>query len=101
VIHEGRKKPIRFVSFGLGEGHAAHEALGEQHTPDPRPYAWYVRVPDLMAKRRLLHEERGRADPAEHPLPAAPVTGDPAGLRRGSRSIDPASFCCWDLKTEE
>lgn len=48
-----REKPINNISYELGEGHPMYQALGRQLERQNRPYAWYVRVPDLRGF--LLH----------------------------------------------
>ena len=42
--------PLNEISFFLGSGHPVYEVLGETLAPfyEP-PYAWYVRVPDILA----------------------------------------------------
>ncbi|HEY6285834.1 MAG TPA: GNAT family N-acetyltransferase [Ktedonobacteraceae bacterium] len=42
--------PFHEISFWLGSAHPVYEALGETLAPyyEP-PYAWYVRVPDVLA----------------------------------------------------
>lgn len=47
-----KDKPM-VISYALGESHPAYEALGRDLGQWRRPYAWYVRVPDLA--RFLLH----------------------------------------------
>jgi hypothetical protein len=47
VLHEKEEKRLIGVSFGLGQGHPVYQALGRQLEPQRRPYAWYIRVPDL------------------------------------------------------
>ncbi len=41
--------PIISISFGLGEVHPLYTALGNQLERLDRPYAWYMRVPDIAA----------------------------------------------------
>lgn len=42
-----RPKPITNISFSLGTEHAAYTALGTQLERQTRPYAYYIRVPDI------------------------------------------------------
>lgn len=43
-------EPLREIAFSLGRTHPVYEALGESLAPVyERPYAWYVRIPDLPA----------------------------------------------------
>jgi hypothetical protein len=46
-LNPSREKPITDIYFNLGETHPAYEALGRQLEKQSRPYAFYVRVPDL------------------------------------------------------
>jgi hypothetical protein len=48
-LKEKEEKQLRGVYFGLGQGHAIYESLGRQLEEQRRPYAWYIRVPDLPA----------------------------------------------------
>lgn len=42
--------PLNAISFALGSKHPLYEALGETLAPlYELPYAWYVRVPDVLA----------------------------------------------------
>ena len=43
------EKRLLGINFGLGQGHPIYEALGKQLEPQRRPYAWFIRVPDLPA----------------------------------------------------
>ena len=47
--------PLNEISFWLGSQHPVYEVLGEALAPfyEP-PYAWYVRVPDMMAFLRHI-----------------------------------------------
>ena len=40
-------KPRTSFGFRLGASHPAYEALGNRLPDQPKPYAWYLRVPDL------------------------------------------------------
>ncbi len=51
---EKEKKRLRGVYFGLGQGHAIYQAFGSQLEEQRRPYAWYIRVPDLPAFLRHI-----------------------------------------------
>jgi hypothetical protein len=48
-LNPSREKPATDIYFNLGEAHPAYEALGRQLEKQARPYAFYVRVPDLFA----------------------------------------------------
>lgn len=47
--------PLHEISFWLGSAHPVYEVLGEAMAPfyEP-PYAWYVRVPDILAFMRHI-----------------------------------------------
>ena len=45
--NQERKKPITNINFSLGESHPVYDALGSQLEKGQKPYAWYIRVPDL------------------------------------------------------
>ena len=49
VLFEADEKRLRGIFFNLGQGHSIYEALGHQLEEQRRPYAWYIRVPDLPA----------------------------------------------------
>jgi hypothetical protein len=49
-----RRKPITHITFHLGELHPVYEALGPELEKLQKPYAWYIRVPDLEAFLRLI-----------------------------------------------
>ena len=53
-LYEKEEKRLRGVFFGLGQGHPIYEALGRQLEEQRRPYAWYIRVPDLPAFLRHI-----------------------------------------------
>lgn len=44
-----RDKPITNVNFVLGSVHPVYQALGNQLERQLRPYAYYIRVPDISA----------------------------------------------------
>lgn len=46
-LNKGRKKPISHISFGLKTDHPVFKALDPQLEKSRKPYAWYMRVPDL------------------------------------------------------
>ena len=50
-LNEGRvpEKKLTSIHFNLGEDHPLYEALGRDLERQNRPYAWYVRVPDIPA----------------------------------------------------
>ena len=47
-------KQITHISFNLGEEHPAYDSLGRGLEKLNRPYAWYVRVPDVPAFLRHI-----------------------------------------------
>lgn len=61
---------LRGISFILRGAHPIYEVLGQQIAPlVEAPYAWYVRVPDLLAFLRLIApvlEKRLAASPAAY-----------------------------------
>jgi ribosomal protein S18 acetylase RimI-like enzyme len=54
VLEEKEEKRLRGTYFGLSQGHPVYEALGRQLEEQRRPYAWYMRVPDLPAFLRHI-----------------------------------------------
>jgi predicted acetyltransferase len=46
-INLERKKQITSINFRLGESHPVYDALGSQLEKGQKPYAWYIRIPDL------------------------------------------------------
>ena len=46
-LNKEREKPITRIVLGLGAMHPAYVALGRQLEKAQKPYAWYIRVPDL------------------------------------------------------
>lgn len=47
--------PLQGITFNLGGSHPLYDILGKQFTAtSEKPYAWYIRVPDLPAFLRLL-----------------------------------------------
>lgn len=54
VLLEKEGKRLRGIFFALGLGHPIYEALGSQLEEQRRPYAWYIRVPDLPAFLRHI-----------------------------------------------
>lgn len=53
-LQQKEDKRLRGVYFGLGQGHPIYEAMGRQLEEQRRPYAWYIRVPDLPAFLRHI-----------------------------------------------
>lgn len=49
TLNETREKPITRVHFMLGQSHPLLTALDPDLEKPRRPYAWYIRVPDLPA----------------------------------------------------
>jgi predicted acetyltransferase len=54
TLNESREKKITNISFSLGEAHPLYEALGDDLERPIKPYAWYVRVPDVPAFLRHI-----------------------------------------------
>jgi hypothetical protein len=54
VLKAKEEKQLSGISFGLGQGHPIYEALGRQLDEQRRPYAWFIRVPDLPAFLRHI-----------------------------------------------
>ncbi len=56
TLNENRepKKQLTNINFRLGEDHPLYEALGPDLEKQLRPYAWYVRVPDIPAFLRHI-----------------------------------------------
>lgn len=48
------EKQLSHITFILGEEHPLYEALGQDVEKQIRPYAWYVRVPDLPSFLRHI-----------------------------------------------
>jgi hypothetical protein len=48
-LNKSRKEPLAGISFSFGESHPAYTALGNLFGRTIRPYAFYVRVPDLVS----------------------------------------------------
>lgn len=48
------EKHLTNITFNLGEDHPVYEALGPELERQIRPYAWYVRVPDIPAFLRHI-----------------------------------------------
>lgn len=46
-LNPGREEPLSNVSFALGADSPVYAALGRQLEKQRRPYAWYLRTPDL------------------------------------------------------
>ena len=64
VHNAGADKPVTAICFALGEFHPLYTALGNQLERLEEPYAWYMRVPDIMAFLRHVRpvlERRLRA----------------------------------------
>lgn len=56
ALNETREpeKRLTNITFNLGEDHPIYEALGPDLEKQIRPYAWYVRVPDIPAFLRHI-----------------------------------------------
>lgn len=48
-LNKRREKPIDHISFSLGAAHPVYQALERELEKERKPYAWYIRVPDLPA----------------------------------------------------
>jgi predicted acetyltransferase len=48
-LNQERDKSITHIVFNLGVAHPLYDALGSQLEKQQKPYAWYIRVPDLIA----------------------------------------------------
>lgn len=48
-LNKERTIPITAVSFSLGQQHQVFDALGEALAEPYAPYAWYIRVPNIVA----------------------------------------------------
>lgn len=53
-LNKKREKPIRYLSFSLGQAHPMYEAMERLLERQIPPYAWYVRVSDLPGFLRHL-----------------------------------------------
>jgi hypothetical protein len=69
------EKPYQRTGLFLGEEHPAYLALEPQNAPPNRPYAWYLRVPDLAEFLRRI------APVLEQRLADSPCAGHSGGLR--------------------
>jgi hypothetical protein len=58
--NQERDKPITHIEFNLGEQHAIYDALGQQLEQAQKPYAWYMRVPDLPRFLQTIAPELDR-----------------------------------------
>ncbi len=56
VLNENRelKKQLTNISFRLGDDHPLYDALGPDLERQIRPYAWYIRVPDIPSFLRHI-----------------------------------------------
>jgi hypothetical protein len=46
---QAARKPCRAFGLGLGEAHPAYRVMADRTPREWQPYAWYLRVPDLIA----------------------------------------------------
>ena len=53
-LNKAREKPIDQISFNLGTAHPLYQALERELEQQRKPYAWYIRVPDLPAFLRHI-----------------------------------------------
>ena len=53
-MNQQRDKPINHIAFNLGAKHPLYDALGSQLEKQQKPYAWYIRVPDLIAFLNII-----------------------------------------------
>lgn len=49
VLARERERSLEMISFSLGAEHPAYRAVGDRLPRERKPYAFYVRVPDLPA----------------------------------------------------
>ena len=54
ALNADADKPITGIRFALGGFHPLYTALGNQLERLDEPYAWYMRVPDIVAFLRLV-----------------------------------------------
>lgn len=54
VLAVEAERKLELFSFSLGAEHLAYRAIGERLPRERKPYAYYVRVPDLPAFMRLI-----------------------------------------------
>lgn len=74
---ERDKSEQQAFGFQLGPAHPVYEAFGDKLPRVWKPYAWYVRVPDLPAFLRLI------APALEQRLAASPFAGHSGALTLG------------------
>lgn len=53
-INQQQEKPVDRINFACGAGHSLNAALEPELEAPRRPYAWYLRVPDLPAFLRHI-----------------------------------------------
>ena len=53
-LNQERAKPITHIRFDLGETHPVYDALGGQLEKGQKPYAWYIRISDLLQFMQLI-----------------------------------------------
>jgi hypothetical protein len=53
-LNKNGAKPTNEIFFQLGDSHPVYQALGTQLERREKPYAWYVRMPDIRAFLRLI-----------------------------------------------
>lgn len=53
-LNQKRDKPISNITFALQDEHPVYQALGWQLEKSRKPYAYYIRVPDLAAFLRHI-----------------------------------------------
>ncbi len=53
-LNPNREKPITNIHFNLGESHPIYRALDDKLGKKSKPYAWYIRVPDLYQFMRFV-----------------------------------------------
>ena len=80
-------EPFRKISLYLGRTHPAYDVLGTKLTaPVEPPYAWYLRVPDVLAFVRHIApvlEERLAASPLASHTGPLPIDFYRGGMRLG------------------
>jgi hypothetical protein len=78
------KEPFGAFGFWLGESHPVYDVLRDRLPRKRKPYAWYLRVPDLPAFLRLITpvlEERLKASACSGHTGEVKITFYRSGLR--------------------
>lgn len=75
IVDSDGGPPFKDVALGLGEGHPAYIVTADWLPIVSKPYAWYMRVPDLPAFLRLI------APVMESRLADSPMVGHTGTLK--------------------